>query len=748
VTTLRSTESAAGGRGTQRALTPLARVYVAAVAVAAALAAIPALSELRLREPGWGTFAILALSAGGAWLYVVPTGRNHGFHVATVFVIAGALLLPPQLVALLAVGQHLFDWITRRYPWYIQTFNTGNYTLNVLAAWGAAHVVRQAGFEPHLTFALAALAASVVMVALNHLLLATALLLARGHSFRESDLFSAQSLSTDLVLAAVGAAIAAFWQTNPYLIVLAVAPLLLIQRSFSLLARLRESEGRFRAIFDSSAMGIRLTDLAGRVLASNGAFVQMLGREEADVVGKMFGEFTDPDDAEVDLDQFGKLVAGEQATYQLENRLVRKDGERLWCLVTNSLVVDPDGQPTFALAMVEDVTERKKLEEQLQQAQKMEAIGRLAGGIAHDFNNLLTVVETYSTFALQQIGTSNPQLRSEIEEIKKAGDQASALTRQLLALGRRQVLKPAVLDLNSVVAETYEVLRRLIGENIEVVIDLAPSLGAVKADRGQLGQVLINLALNARDAMANGGKLELATANVEIETRRVQNGVCAEAGSYVVLTVTDTGCGIDGETLPRILEPFFTTKEIGKGTGLGLSTVYGIILQSGGAIFVSSEVGQGTVVEIYLPRTSAPAWPEAGVEQLHPAPKGGAETVLLVEDEDVVRGAARRILSANGYRVLEAFDASEALRIANSHAGAIDLIVTDVVMPNMGGPKLVEQLGEVHPALKVLYMSGHTGQEDVAHGVSGGDAGFLQKPFAPDALAGKVREILDATVVS
>ena len=509
---------------------------------------------------------------------------------------------------------------------------------------------------------------------------------------------------------------------------------------------LRKSEERFRTIFESSELGIRLADLDGRLLAANRSFERMLGYGADGLVGTTLSEVTHPDDIEAHLALFRELVEGGRDSYQIESRLLRADGAVLWGHLTASLVRDADGRPQFAIGMVQDVTQRTQLEEQLREAQKMDALGRLAGGIAHDFNNLLTVIGTYSTFALRQLDAADDDLRRDIEEIKKAGDRAASLTQQLLALSRRQVLKPQVLDLNAIVADTYKMLRRLIGENIEVVTDLGAALGPVKADPGQIEQVLINLVLNARDAMESGGRLTIETTNVDLDGPLVQNGVETKSGPYVVLTVGDTGCGMDEVTRLRIFEPFFTTKDKGKGTGLGLSTVYGIVAQSGGSIFVTTGVRSGTTVQVFLPRLD-----DADLDPQEVVPgaavSAGTETVLLVEDEDVVRGAARRILRAGGYRVLEAFDGVEALRIVETHSGPIHLLVTDVVMPRMGGPELVERIGALLPDLKVLYISGYTAEADVARGVSVDDAGFLQKPFTQDVLATTVRSLLDKTSV-
>jgi CheY-like chemotaxis protein len=373
----------------------------------------------------------------------------------------------------------------------------------------------------------------------------------------------------------------------------------------------------------------------------------------------------------------------------------------------------------------------------------MEALGRLAGGIAHDFNNLLTVIGTYSAFALRQVSSADDGLRRDIEEIRKAGETAASLTRQLLALSRRQVLQAQVLDLNTVVADTYKMLRRLIGEDIDLVTVPAQDLGCVKADPGQLEQVLLNLVVNARDAMPRGGRVTIETASVVGGTKDGPAGI--PPGPHTMLAVSDNGSGMDAETLSHIFEPFFTTKGRDRGTGLGLATVYGIVAQSGGHIAVESEPGQGTVFRVYLPRVDEPADrlapPSTGAEA-----RGGQETILLTEDAVDLRALAREVLTRRGYQVLDAADGADALALAERHPGPIHLLLTDVVMPRVSGRELAEQLAAKHPAMKVLYMSGYTDDAVLRHGVLRSEVAFLQKPFGPGALARKVREILDTEV--
>src|SRR3989454_2815827 len=393
-----------------------------------------------------------------------------------------------------------------------------------------------------------------------------------------------------------------------------------------------------------------------------------------------------------------------------------------------------------ALQEAQEKAERKQLEQQLRQAQKMEAIGQLTGGIAHDFNNMLTVILGYSELLLKSLPTDAP-LRDDVEQVKEAGERASLLTKQLLAFSRKQVLQPKVLDLNTVLTNMDRMLQRLIGEDIALVAVPAPGLWHVYADPSQIEQVMMNLAVNARDAMPNGGKLTIETANVQLDDAYAHQHGPVQPGSYVMLAVSDTGCGMDRETQARIFEPFFTTKEPGKGTGLGLSTVYGIVKQSGGYVWVYSEVGRGTAFKIYLPRG------EGAVETVEPgvAPARtvrGSEMILLVEDDRAVRVLARSTLQAHGYTVLEAHHGKHALQVYEQHAGPIHLLVTDVVMPEMSGRELADRLKPSRPNMKVLFMSGYTDKAIVHHGELDPGAAFLQKPFTPDALARKVREVL------
>ncbi|PYV87947.1 MAG: hybrid sensor histidine kinase/response regulator [Acidobacteria bacterium] len=440
----------------------------------------------------------------------------------------------------------------------------------------------------------------------------------------------------------------------------------------------------------------------------------------------------------------------EKRTTDFEYRMLASDGRWLWLRNMVSVALESDRAARLQGVML-DINKGKQAEEalrrseqQFRQSQKMEAIGRLAGGIAHDFNNLLTGITGYSELLLNSLRPEDP-MRGNLEEIRKAAARAASLTHQLLAFSRQQVLRPVILDLNALLANLHKMLRRLIGEDIELVTLLGPGLGRVEADRGQMEQVIMNLVVNARDAMPEGGRLILETANEELDEDYARTHPPTEPGSYVMLAISDTGCGMGPDTLARIFDPFFTTKEQGKGTGLGLSTVYGIIKQSDGYIWAYSEPGQGTTFKVYLPQVQGEVSVEA---ETVPAPVElplGSETVLLVEDEDSVRNLVRTILRKNGYTVLEARHGAEALRVAIQHTGPIHLMLTDVVMPLMSGRQLAERLAPLRPDMKVIYMSGYTDQAIVHHGVLEPGTIFLQKPFTPNSLACKVREVLDAS---
>jgi signal transduction histidine kinase/DNA-binding response OmpR family regulator len=391
------------------------------------------------------------------------------------------------------------------------------------------------------------------------------------------------------------------------------------------------------------------------------------------------------------------------------------------------------------------LAEKARLEEQLDHSRRMEAVGRLAGGVAHDFNNLLSVIISYTGFAIEDLREIDP-IRADLEEVRKAAERAASLTRQLLAFGRKQVMAPSVINLNRTLSGFEGIIRRLLREDITLEMHLAEDLGNVLADPGQVEQVIMNLVLNASDAMPDGGKLSIETANIDLDGIHTGRHMEARPGRYAMLVVADTGSGMDAETREHIFEPFFTTKAVGKGTGLGLSTVYGIVKQSGGHVWVYSEPGLGTTFRVYLPLTDIQA--EAARRSRASVAPTGTETVLLVEDEEAVRGLAERILRTAGYQVLPAADGGEALLVYEAHRGEIDLLLTDVVMPHMSGRVLAERLSSLRPGLRVLFMSGHTDDAILHHGLMAGTADFISKPFAAEQLTRKVREVLDRGVTA
>jgi PAS domain S-box-containing protein len=452
-------------------------------------------------------------------------------------------------------------------------------------------------------------------------------------------------------------------------------------------------------------------------------------------------EHVHPEDREHVGERCRRAIA-EGRDYSFRYRAIAANGKTLWLQDIVRVVRDENGKIRQLRGVMVDVTEHQQLEEEFRQAQKMEAVGRLVGGVAHDFNNLLTIISGYAQLA-QDFMEKETQLHSYMDEILKAGDRASALVRRLLAFTRRQSMEPQALDLNAVVKSAEKMLHRLIGEDIEVDTSFDPNLGAVRSDPAQLEQILINLAVNSRDAMPSGGKLIIETANIDLNQAYADTHLSVAPGPYVRLTVTDTGCGMDRHTREHVFEPFFTTKEKGKGTGLGLATVYGIVKQGGGYIWVYSELGMGTTFKIYLPRVVAAVQPVPALPI--PATQArGSETILLVEDEDGIRSLVAGILRGHGYKVLEADRPNTALEISKTFAGPIHLLFTDVVMPQMSGREVAAQISTARPATKILYMSGYTDHAIAHHGVLNPGVPFLQKPFTPESVTRKVREVLDA----
>ncbi|MBS3917807.1 MAG: PAS domain S-box protein [Deltaproteobacteria bacterium] len=510
--------------------------------------------------------------------------------------------------------------------------------------------------------------------------------------------------------------------------------------------KLKESEERYRKFFDEDLTGDFISTPEGKILLCNPAFANILGFKSVDEALETSGSSLYFKESE--WHKFLQLLGENKRLVNYEEKLIRNDGEKINVIENVIGTFDGQGKLIEIKGYIFDITERKRAEEerktlegQLHQSQKMEGIGRLAGGIAHDFNNVLTIIKGYSQLSLIDLKKGDP-LIDNIEQIQKATDRAVDLTRQLLAFSRRQVMEMKVVDLNTIIRDLGKMLLRIIGEDIELVTFLADSLGRVKVDPGQMEQVIVNLTVNARDAMPSGGKLTIETANVELDEKYARNHVAVKTGRYVMLSVSDTGTGITPEVKERIFEPFYTTKEKGKGTGLGLSTVYGIVKQSGGNIWVYSEPGKGTTFKIYLPRVDEPLEEIKGKEELEEIPHGH-ETVLVVEDEEEVRKLAVKVLQKQGYQVLDAPNAGIALLLFKQHVGEIHLILTDVVMPQMSGPDLVKHLAPLPPVTKVLYMSGYTDNAIVHHGVLEEGMNFIQKPFSPDILARKVREALD-----
>jgi PAS domain S-box-containing protein len=501
---------------------------------------------------------------------------------------------------------------------------------------------------------------------------------------------------------------------------------------------LRRSEARYRSLVQSSVYGIYRSSLEGRFLDVNPALITMLGYGSAEEVLLL-----DPEkDVFAHSEEHARLIEEFRRTGRLDGIEVkwkRKDGSAITVRISGRAVSSADEPADVLEAIAEDVTDRRVLEDQLRQAQKMEAVGRLAGGVAHDFNNLLMVISGYAEVILADLPLDH-RLHEKGRAIQLAADRATTLTRQLLAFSRKQLLELKVVDLNAIVLDMERLLRPLIGENVELTTSLTPDAVHTRADAGQLEQVLMNLVVNAKDAMTRGGKLTIETRNIFVDENHRRGQTFIRPGHYVILSVRDTGMGMDKETQSRIFEPFFTTKEKGKGTGLGLSTVYGIVKQSGGYVMVQSEEQRGTTFQIYLPRVE-------GVAEKHAAPvahaaMGGTETVLLVEDEDSVRQLVRDTLAAKGYRVVEAENGEAGMAAAAQHEGKINLVITDVVMPGMGGRELVKQLVQTRPGTKVLYLSGYTEDAIINEGTIERGAAFLQKPFTLQNLSRKVREVL------
>jgi PAS domain S-box-containing protein len=505
---------------------------------------------------------------------------------------------------------------------------------------------------------------------------------------------------------------------------------------------LRENDDRTSFALAAARMGVWELDIATSRLTCSDTMALVCGLtpDWAPASNEDLLNLIHEDDRPNVEASFRRAIAGDRVC-AVEFRVVWPDGSTHWIFGRAQASYDAGGTPLRLLGVGVDIDERRSLEDQLRHAQKMDAIGQLAGGVAHDFNNLLTAIKGYSGLLLRSLALDDDERRNDVEEIIVAADRATSLTGQLLAFSRKQILQPTLLDLNYLVAGTSRMLRRLIGEDIDFLTVLAPDLASVRGDAGQIEQIVVNLAVNARDAMPRGGRLVIETSHVELDDSYVEQHVGVQPGSYVMLAVSDTGIGMEAKTLERVFEPFFTTKARGKGTGLGLATVYGIVKQSGGHVWAYSEIGRGTTFKVYLPRAEGVPDTDARAAARE-TPQEGTETVLLVEDERAVRFVSRTILEKAGYKVLDADDPAYAEAIFAQHGASIDLLVTDVVMPGGSGPGLFKRLTLLRPGLKVLFMSGYTDdavvlQDELEPGIT-----FLQKPFTTQALLHKVREAL------
>ena len=508
---------------------------------------------------------------------------------------------------------------------------------------------------------------------------------------------------------------------------------------------LQETAERLRIVFSESAMGIALVGIDGRPVLTNAALQKMLGYTDEELSRMTFQDITHQEDRANDAELFQQLMRGARKCYQTEQRYVRKDGKVISARLSASLAAGAAGHGDCAIKMVEDITERRQLQAQFIEAQKMEVVGRLASGVAHDFNNILAVIMSYCHLIASGLAEGSP-LQDYATEIQQASERAVGLTRQLLVFSRKQNVQPVVLDPTNVLIDMEKMLRRLIDENIELMIFPGKDIGRVKADPGYIGQVLMNLVVNSRDAMPNGGHLTIALNNVTLDENYARAHPGATSGDFVMLSVSDTGTGMTDEVKAHLFEAFFTTKTLGKGTGLGLATCQTIVQQSGGHIGVESTLGQGTRFKIYFPRVEQPLDAAARVVQTGPSPRG-TETLLVVEDEPSVRELACGFLEAQGYNVLSASNGQDGLQIVREHEGPpIRLVVTDVIMPLMGGKAMADWLAITHPALKILFTSGYSDDAIAHHGALEAGVEFLPKPYTPATLSRKVRELLDRQI--
>jgi len=504
---------------------------------------------------------------------------------------------------------------------------------------------------------------------------------------------------------------------------------------------LRQSEARFRSIYEQAAVGIEQVALDGHLLMVNATLCRMLGYEESELLGKRTEEITHPDDYAREVGLLNIMQRDRQRSYEIEKRYRHRDGSTVWVHVTSSMVNGPAGEPLYRISVIQNITERKRAEEQLKQAQRMEAIGRLAGGVAHDFNTLLNVMLGYSELLLDELPQGDAR-RERVLQIKNSGDAGALLTKQLLALSRKQSIAQEVLDLRDTVSQMTPIVGRLLRDDIELTVRCCEELCPVKVDPGQLQQLMLNLTANAADAMPNGGHLDIEVRVVDLDEVYVQQHPALRVGHYVALVISDSGTGMDAETLAHVFEPFFTTKESGKGTGLGLATVYGIVKRNGGDIWLYSELGVGTIFKVFLPLSSEPLQ-KVELPKVKALDVGsGGETILLVEDSAALRELTKVILSRDGYNILEAEDGVAAMEVSRNFQGIIHLLLTDVVMPRMRGPHLAKQIVKQRPEIAVVFLSGYT-EEVISQ--SDGITGFIlvEKPYTADSLLHSIRRALD-----
>jgi len=512
-------------------------------------------------------------------------------------------------------------------------------------------------------------------------------------------------------------------------------------RSRNIPALLQRNEELVVALLESASQSILAVDSAGGIVLANRRAEEMFGYSREELLEASVDTLIPESKRGVHARERSEYFARPRVRHMgigMELAGRRKDGAEFPVEISLSYI--ESGEGFLAIAFVSDISQRKLLEEQLLHAQKMEAVGRLAGGVAHDFNNMLTVISGYNRMMLDSLPPLDP-LRADAEEIRIADDRAAALTSQLLAFSRRQVMRPRVLNVNSVIDGIENMLRRLIGEDIALVLTPAPDLGNIKADPGHIEHAIVNLVVNSRDAMPSGGRIGIETANVTLDKDYTRTHLGVQPGEFVMIAVSDTGQGMDGETRRHLFEPFFTTKAKGKGTGLGLASVYGMVKQSGGDIWVYSEPDHGTIFKLYFPKVAASPSEIAGADG-RLADVRGSETILVVEDENAVRDLTVKILRQLGYHVLPAESGASALEVAKSHAGGIELLLTDVVMPGMSGKQLAEELKPARPEMRVLYLSGYTENTVINHGVLEPGVEFLPKPYSREVLAGKIREVL------